>query len=60
MNEQSFVSSTPSFIAGCTRQALAILEDDREIVRVQGRGTFVASRKLTYRPTGLAGLVTGP
>jgi DNA-binding GntR family transcriptional regulator len=44
----------------CVRQALAILEDDREIVRVQGRGTFVASRKLTYRPTGLAGLVTGP
>lgn len=44
----------------CVRQALAILEDDKEIVRRQGRGTFVASRKLTYRPTGLAGLVTGP
>ena len=44
----------------CVRQALAILEDDREIVRAQGRGTFVASRKLTYHPTGLAGLVTGP
>jgi GntR family transcriptional regulator len=44
----------------CVRQALAILEDDREIIRVQGRGTFVASRKLTYHPTGLVGLVAGP
>ena len=44
----------------CVRQALGILEDDREIVRFQGRGTFVASRKLTYHPIGLAELVTGP
>src|SRR5262249_49923700 len=42
----------------CVRQALAILEDDREIERVQGRGTFVAQRKLTHRPTGLVGLRT--
>jgi GntR family transcriptional regulator len=40
----------------CVRQALAILEDDREIDRVQGRGTFVAQRKLTHRPCGLTGL----
>ena len=40
----------------CVRQALAILEDDREIVRLQGRGTFVAQRKLTHQPRGLTGL----
>ena len=40
----------------CVRQALAILEDDREIIRVQGRGTFVAQRKLGHRPWGLTGL----
>ncbi|HEX5147165.1 MAG TPA: GntR family transcriptional regulator, partial [Conexibacter sp.] len=43
----------------CVRQALAILEDDREIVRVQGRGTFVATRKLAFRPTGISGLPVG-
>ena len=41
----------------CVRQALAILEDDREIERIQGRGTFVAQRKLLHRPTGLTGLL---
>jgi GntR family transcriptional regulator len=40
----------------CVRHALAILEDDREILRVQGRGTFVAQRKLSHRPCGLTGL----
>lgn len=40
----------------CVRQALQILEDDREIVRIQGRGTFVAERKLVHRPTGILGL----
>jgi GntR family transcriptional regulator len=43
----------------CVRQALAILEDDREIVRIQGRGTFVAQRKLLHRPTGLTGFHAG-
>lgn len=44
----------------CVRQALAILEDDREIVRIQGRGTFVAARKLAHRPVPLIRLVTDP
>lgn len=44
----------------CVRQALAILEDDREIVRIQGRGTFVAARKLAYRPVPLIRLVVDP
>jgi len=44
----------------CVRQALAILEDDREIVRMQGRGTFVAARKLAYRPTSLIRLFLDP
>lgn len=42
----------------CVRQALRILEDDREIVRIQGRGTFVAERKLSHRPAGIIGLRT--
>lgn len=41
----------------CVRQALAILEDDREIVRIQGRGTFVAARKLVFRPAGITRLL---
>jgi GntR family transcriptional regulator len=44
----------------CVRQALRILEDDREIVRIQGRGTFVAARKLAYRPVSLIRLFTDP
>jgi GntR family transcriptional regulator len=40
----------------CVRQALQILEDDREIVRRQGSGTFVAPRKVVHRPTGISGL----
>ena len=36
------------------RQALAILEDDRQIVRVKGRGTFVAEPKLDARAGGLS------
>jgi GntR family transcriptional regulator len=44
----------------CVRQALRILEDDREIVRVQGRGTFVAERKILHRPAGILGLRTDP
>jgi GntR family transcriptional regulator len=39
------------------RQALAILEDDRQIVRIRGRGTFVAQPKLDYRAGGLARLL---
>src|SRR5918994_6822716 len=31
------------------RQALAILQDDGQIVRIQGRGTFVAEPKLDAR-----------
>jgi len=39
------------------RQALAILEDDRQIVRIRGRGTFVAQPKLDYRAGGLSRLL---
>jgi GntR family transcriptional regulator len=39
------------------RQALAILEDDRQIVRLRGRGTFVAKPKLDYRAGGLSRLL---
>lgn len=42
------------------RQALAILEDDRQILRVRGRGTFVAQPKLDYRAGGLARLLIRP
>ncbi|MEA2289134.1 MAG: GntR family transcriptional regulator [Solirubrobacteraceae bacterium] len=40
------------------RQALAILEDDRQIVRLKGRGTFVAEPKLDARAGGLSRLLT--
>lgn len=33
---------------------------DREIVRIQGRGTFVAQRKLVHRPAGITGLRNDP
>src|SRR3954451_12010706 len=39
------------------RQALAILQDDRQIVRVKGRGTFVAPPKLDARAGGLSRLL---
>jgi GntR family transcriptional regulator len=39
------------------RQALAILKDDGQIVRTQGRGTFVADPKLEARAGGLARLL---
>ncbi len=39
------------------RQALDILEDDHQIVRIRGRGTFVARPKLDYRAGGLARLL---
>ena len=42
------------------RQALAILEDDRQIVRVRGRGTFVAEPKLDTRAGGLSRLLATP
>jgi GntR family transcriptional regulator len=42
------------------RQALAILEDDRQIVRIRGRGTFVAQPKLDYRAGGLSRLLASP
>jgi GntR family transcriptional regulator len=42
------------------RQALAILEDDRQIVRIRGRGTFVAQPKLDYRAGGLSRLLAAP
>src|SRR6478672_2314491 len=35
-------------------QALAILEDDRQIIRIKGRGTFVAEPKLDARAGGLS------
>ena len=36
------------------RQALSILEDDGQIVRIRGRGTFVAAAKLRQRVGGLS------
>lgn len=42
------------------RQALAILNDDRQIVRVKGRGTFVAQPKLDARAGGLSRLLLAP
>ncbi len=42
------------------RQALAILEDDRQIVRIKGRGTFVAQPKLDARAGGLSRLLIAP
>ena len=42
------------------RQALAILRDDGQIVRMQGRGTFVAEPKLDARAGGLARLLAAP
>ncbi|HXF97167.1 MAG TPA: GntR family transcriptional regulator [Gaiellaceae bacterium] len=42
------------------RQALAILEDDRQIVRVKGRGTFVAEPKLDARAGGLSRVLQSP
>jgi len=42
------------------RQALAILEQDRQIVRVRGRGTFVAAPKIEQRAGGLGRLLASP
>lgn len=42
------------------RQALAILEDDRQIVRIRGRGTFVAQPKLDQRAGGLSRMLVAP
>ena len=42
------------------RQALAILHDDRQIVRIKGRGTFVAEPKLDARAGGLSRLLLSP
>lgn len=42
------------------RQALAILEDDRQIYRVRGRGTFVATPKLDSRAGGLCRMLASP
>ena len=42
------------------RQALAILADDRQVVRERGRGTFVAQPKLDYRAGGLTRLLERP
>lgn len=42
------------------RQALAILEDDRQIIRVRGRGTLVAAPKLSYRIGGLSHMLVTP
>jgi GntR family transcriptional regulator, N-acetylglucosamine utilization regulator len=36
------------------RMALSVLEDDHQIIRIQGRGTFVAKPKLNYRAGGLS------
>jgi GntR family transcriptional regulator len=42
------------------RQALAILDDDRQIVRIRGRGTFVAQPKIGHRAGGLSRLLEAP
>ena len=42
------------------RQALAILKDDRQIVRIKGRGTFVAKPKLDFRAGGLLRVLASP
>lgn len=42
------------------RQALAILEDDHQIVRIRGRGTFVTEPKIELRAGGLTRLLAGP
>ncbi|MEI6793394.1 MAG: GntR family transcriptional regulator [Actinomycetes bacterium] len=42
------------------RRALAILEDDRQIQRIRGRGTFVAEPKMDYRAGGLARILESP
>lgn len=42
------------------RQALAILEDDHQIHRIQGRGTFVAHPKMVHRAGGLSRLLENP
>ena len=42
------------------RQALDILEDDHQIVRIRGRGTFIALPKLDYRAGGLSRLLASP
>lgn len=36
------------------RMALSVLADDHQIVRIRGRGTFVAKPKLNYRAGGLS------
>src|SRR5664279_2382151 len=40
------------------RQALAILEQDRQIVRIRGRGTFVAAPKVEQRAGGFSRLLS--
>jgi GntR family transcriptional regulator len=42
------------------RQALAILEDDRQISRVRGKGTFVAQPKTDYYAGGLSRHLVNP
>lgn len=42
------------------RQALAILEDDHQVVRIQGRGTYVAHPKMIHRAGGLVRLLESP
>ena len=42
------------------RQALGILEDDGQILRIRGRGTFVAPSKLRQRVGGLSRNLVGP
>lgn len=42
------------------RQALEVLEDDGEVVRMQGKGTFVAEPKLDLAAGGLVSVLTSP
>ena len=42
------------------RQSLAILEQDGQVVRVRGRGTFVATPKIEHRAGGLCRLLASP
>jgi GntR family transcriptional regulator len=42
------------------RQALAILEDDRQVIRVRGKGTLVTPPKLGYQIGGLSRMLLVP
>ncbi len=60
MPAESELCATYGVSRTVVRQALTILEQDRQIVRVRGRGTFVAAPKIEQRAGGLSRLLTAP